>query len=100
MTLDELSIKVENWAITRGIAKKENAPKQMLKVMEEVGETAGALLRGDDAELIDGIGDSLVTLIILAKQLGYSPKQCLEAAWNEIKHREGKTVNGIFIKDE
>ena len=99
MTLDELEIKVSNWAITKGILEKENAPKQMLKVMEEVGETAGALLKGNEEELKDGIGDSFVTLIILAKQLGYTPSECLEAAWNEIKDRTGKTVGGTFIKD-
>lgn len=99
MTLDELEIKVGNWAIKRGILKKENATKQIMKVMEEVGETAGAILKDNEKDIVDGIGDSLVTLIILAKQLGYTPQECLEAAWNEIKDREGKTINGIFVKD-
>ena len=48
---------------------------------------------------LDGIGDSFVTLIILAKQLGLEPAECLEAAWNEIKNRTGKTVNGVFVKN-
>jgi NTP pyrophosphatase (non-canonical NTP hydrolase) len=63
-TFNELEISVRNWAIEKGIDKPENAPKQMLKVMEEVGETAGALLKNNEAELKDGIGDSFVTLII------------------------------------
>ena len=100
MTLDNLSRKVSEWAFQRGILQKENAPKQMLKVLEEVGETAGALLKGNDEEIKDGIGDSLVTLIILARQLGLSPEECLEAAYNEIKDRKGKTENGVFIKNE
>lgn len=100
MTLNELEIKVSNWALLKGILEKENAPKQMLKVMEEVGETAGALLKGNEEELKDGIGDSLVTLIILAKQLGYTPAECLQAAYNQIKDRTGKTVDGVFVKDE
>jgi len=99
MTLDELEIKVGNWAIKRGILKKENATKQIMKVMEEVGETAGAILKDNEKDIVDGIGDSFVTLIILAKQLGYTPQECLEAAWNEIKDREGKTINGVFVKD-
>lgn len=99
MTFDELEIKVSNWAINKGIDKRENAPKQMLKVMEEVGETAGALLKGNEEELKDGIGDSFVTLIILARQLGYTPQECLEAAYNEIKDRTGKTKDGVFVKD-
>jgi len=39
-------------------------------------------------------------LIILSKQLGYEPSECLESAWNEIKDRKGKTQNGIFVKEE
>lgn len=100
MTLNELELKVSEWAADKGIDKKENAPKQMLKVLEEVGETAGALLKDNQEEIKDGIGDSFVTLIILARQLGYTPAECLEAAYNEIKGRTGKTVGGVFVKDE
>jgi len=71
----------------------------MLKVMEEVGETAGALAKNNTAELKDGIGDSFVTLIILAKQCGFSAEECLQAAYDVIKNRTGKTVNGVFVKD-
>jgi NTP pyrophosphatase (non-canonical NTP hydrolase) len=99
MTFDNLIENVTQWADDKNILKKENAPKQLLKVMEEVGETAGALLKNKEAELKDGIGDSFVTLIILAKQLGLEPADCLEAAWNEIKDRTGKTENGVFIKN-
>lgn len=100
MTFNELEIKVRNWAIERGIDKPENAPKQMLKVMEEVGETAGALLKGKENEIKDGIGDSFVTLIILAQQLGYTPAECLQLAYDEIADRKGKTVGGVFVKEE
>jgi NTP pyrophosphatase (non-canonical NTP hydrolase) len=99
MTFDELIQNVNQWAIDKGIDKKENAPKQMLKVLEEVGETAGALLKSKDDEIRDGIGDSFVTLIILSKQLGLDPVDCLNAAWDEIKGRTGRTENGIFIKN-
>jgi NTP pyrophosphatase (non-canonical NTP hydrolase) len=99
MDFDELIENVIGWAGAKGILAKENAPKQMLKVLEEVGETSGALLKNNSSELKDGIGDSFVTLIILATQCGFTPTECLEAAWDEIKCRTGKTVNGIFIKD-
>jgi len=100
MTFDELIQSVTQWAEDKDILKPENAPKQMLKVLEEVGETAGALLKSNEEEIKDGIGDSFVTLIILSKQLGLSPQECLEAAWNEIKDRRGKTQGGVFVKDE
>jgi NTP pyrophosphatase (non-canonical NTP hydrolase) len=96
---DNLIKNVLNWASDKDILKKENAHKQMLKVLEEIGETAGALLKGKDAEIKDGIGDSFVTLIILSSQLGLDPSECLQAAWDEIKDRTGKTVDGVFVKN-
>jgi len=100
MNFEELSDNVLSWAQDKNILSKNNAPKQIIKVMEEVGETAGALLKGNQEELKDGLGDSFVTLIILSKQLGFTPSECLEAAWNEIKDRTGKTVDGVFVKEE
>jgi len=100
MTLNELEVKIRDWAIERNIDKSENAPKQMIKIMEELGETSAALLKKNEPELKDGIGDILVTVIIFAQQLGYTPAECLEAAWNEIKDRKGKTKEGVFVKDE
>ena len=99
MSFDELINNVFTWADNKGLIKEENATKQMLKVVEEVGETAGALARNNRDELKDGIGDSFVTLIILANQCGYTPSECLQAAWDEIKGRTGKTINGVFVKD-
>jgi NTP pyrophosphatase (non-canonical NTP hydrolase) len=100
-TFDELIENVKLWADNKGILKPENASKQMMKVIEELGETAGAIAKNKKTEEIqDGIGDTFVTVIILAYQLGLNPTECLERAWNEIKDRKGKTENGIFIKDE
>lgn len=96
---DKLIQSVELWADQRGLLIPENRPRQMLKVMEEVGETAAALARGNRRELKDGIGDSIVTLIILAAQSGFTATECLEAAYNEIKGRKGKTVDGVFVKE-
>jgi len=101
MTFDELIHNITQWADDKGILSRENAPKQSMKVMEELGETMGAILKDKKtSDVVDGIGDILVTVIILAKQLGLEPTECLESAWNEIKDRKGKTVNGTFIKEE
>ena len=101
MTFDELIHNVKDWADAKDILKRENAPKQLMKVMEELGETAGAIAKNKATdEIQDGIGDTFVTLIILAYQLGLEPSECLEHAWNEIKDRKGKTENGVFIKEE
>jgi NTP pyrophosphatase (non-canonical NTP hydrolase) len=87
------------WAADRNLLKAENAPYQLAKIVEEVGETAGAFLKKDIDKLRDGIGDSFVTLIIFAVQNGFTPEECLESAYEEIKFRTGKTVDGTFIKD-
>lgn len=87
------------WAKARNINTPECAKGQLGKIMEELGETAGAFLKGNREELIDGIGDCFVTLIIFAIQNGLTPEECLEAAWNQIKDRTGKRVDGVFIKD-
>lgn len=99
-TFDELIENITQWADDKGILSQENAPKQSMKVVEELGETMGAILKSKDEEIKDGLGDTFVTLIILSKQLGYEPSECLEAAWDEIKDRKGKTQNGIFVKEE
>ena len=97
--MDELIKNVKLWADEKNLLKKENSHAQMLKVLEEVGETAGALLKKKKKEIIDGLGDSFVTLIILCYQLNLEPEDCLQAAWEEIKNRKGKTVNGTFIRE-
>jgi NTP pyrophosphatase (non-canonical NTP hydrolase) len=99
-TFEELSSKVISWANNRDLIRFENANRQFLKVTEEVGELAGAIARKDDREIEDAMGDTLVTLIILSKQLGIDPVECLAVAYAVIANRTGKTVNGVFIKDE
>ena len=90
---------VLHWADERGLLKTENHLKQMGKMVSEVGELCDAIIKDDKNGQIDGIGDVLVTLIILANQLGYDIEDCLEVAYNEIKNRKGETINGTFIKE-
>lgn len=83
-----------------GREKKINDPyRQLLKTLEELGEVSSALLKNNEKEFKDGIGDVIVTLIILADIKGTSIEECLEIAWNEIKNRKGKTIDGTFIKE-
>lgn len=89
---------VRKWAEDRNI--HNTAPeKQILKVLEELGELSGAIARGNLDEIDDGLGDVLVTLIILAQTLHYELEINLASAFAEIKDRKGKTKNGIFIKE-
>lgn len=99
MTFEELVNKIIIWANDRNLVQKDNSKNQYIKATEEMAEIGKALLRSDKEGLIDGIGDTFVTLIILAEQNGLDPVECLEFAYNEIKNRKGKTMNGTFIKD-
>jgi len=68
-TLQELQPLILNWAKEKDLLKFENAPKQRLKLLEEVGEAAGAILKNNHEGIKDGIGDIFVVLVILAEQL-------------------------------
>lgn len=87
------------WGQDKNLIKKENSYKQFCKVVEEVAEVGTALNNKDEAELIDAIGDSTVTLILLAAQNDLDFEECLRTAYNVIAKRTGKTENGVFIKD-
>ncbi len=78
--------------------KPEYIKSQFVKVIEELGEAASAITKNQKEELIDGLGDTFVTIIILTMQCGLTPQEVLNAAWNEIKDRKGKTTGGVFIK--
>lgn len=98
-TILDLEMKVVDWAHRRNLVQPENANRQMLKVMEEVGELASAIAKNKKDETIDAIGDVLVTIIILSAQLELNPWECLESAYGEIANRKGQTINGVFIKE-
>lgn len=97
--MDELVKLVEQWSKDKGLNQAEPS-KQMLKTVEEVGEVAAALARGNQDQLRDGIGDVVVTLIILAQQNDMDLYECLNQAYTEISGRTGKMVDGVFVKAE
>lgn len=96
--MDELIKLVEEWSENKNLHEADSS-KQFLKVTEEVGEVAAALARNDEYMLRDGIGDVVVTLIILAQQNEMDLYECLQKAYDEIKGRKGKTVDGVFVKE-
>lgn len=97
--MNELIEKVEQWSKNKGLDQAEPS-KQFLKCVEEIGECVAALARGNHEALEDGIGDVIVTLIILAQQNGMTLEQCLNTAYSEIAERTGKMVDGVFVKSE
>lgn len=94
----DVTDKIEQWAIDRGLHTADPS-KQMLKLMEEVGELAEGLAKDNPDAVQDAIGDAYVVLTILSMQLGMDIRQCVKMAYNEIKDRTGRMVNGVFVKE-
>ena len=95
----ELECAVETWAEEKGILDKATPMAQALKTLEETTELCTAINSNDRAEIIDAMGDIMVTLIIQAKMQDLKLEECLESAYNVISKRTGKMVNGVFVKD-
>ena len=98
---DELSTfdLIRQWAEEKGIYDKGDPKTQYVKLMEEAGEVGRAVLKTDLPEIKDGIGDMVVVLTNLAELCGTTVEKCTERAYSEIVNRQGKMVNGTFVKN-
>lgn len=92
--------KIRDWAKERGIFDKGDVKTQYVKLLEEAGEVAKALLADDKAEIKDGIGDMVVVLTNLAHLSGFTIEECIDEAYDVISKRQGSMVNGTFVKNE
>ena len=92
-------VKIREWADAKGIYESGDSKTQYVKLMEEAGELAQAILKEDEPEVIDAIGDMVVVLTNLAKLRGHNIEDCIDSAYNVIAKRTGKMVGGTFVKD-
>lgn len=99
MKASELTDLIKIWAMDRGLDVAD-PNKQMLKLMEEVGELAQGMAKNNASQIIDSIGDVYVVLTILSMQLDLDIEDCIEQAYVEIADRKGEMVNGVFVKEE
>ena len=86
------------WADEKGIYNKGDSKTQYIKLMEEAGELAQAILKNDETEVVDAIGDMVVVLTNLAALRGHKIESCVASAYSVIKSRQGKMINGTFVK--
>ena len=96
---DSIFDEIRTWAFNRGIYKSGDTKTQLIKLYEEVGELSEAVLKSDNDEFIDAIGDAVVVLTNLAELGGVRIEDCIESAYNEIANRAGNMVNGTFVKE-
>lgn len=94
-----ITLKIKQWAIDRNLHTAD-PNKQMLKLGEEFGELCEGMAKDRLGQVIDSIGDMYVVLTILALQLDVPIEYCIKQAYDEIKDRKGKMVNGVFVKEE
>ncbi|QKZ15893.1 MazG-like family protein [Spirosoma sp. KUDC1026] len=97
--MSDIFQKIENWAIDRNLIDGATRQAQMLKLTEEVGELAGAIAKGRQNDVLDAIGDCVVVLTILAAQSGVAITECIALAYDQIKDRKGRMIDGVFVKD-
>ena len=90
---------IRQWADERGIYRNGDAKTQFIKLQEETGELARAILKNNREELIDAIGDAVVVLTNLAALEGLKIEDCVTSAYEVIKSRQGSMVNGTFVKE-
>lgn len=91
---------IRDWAGERGLYTKGDKKTQFCKLMEEAGELGRAVLKDDQPEFVDAIGDMVVVLTNMAHLGGTTIEECIDAAYKVISKRTGRMVNGTFVKDE
>ena len=97
---------IREWAEEKGIFKKGDLKTQTLKLYEEAGELAKAILNNDQEEVIDAIGDCIVVLTNIAElakkhfDTNITVESCVNSAYDVIAKRKGQMINGTFVKDE
>jgi len=90
---------IRSWAQERGLYDAGNPHTQYVKLQEEAGELAQAILKQDKPEILDAIGDMVVVLTNLAHLEGFTIEDCIDSAYTEIATRKGKMINGTFVKE-
>lgn len=91
---------IRDWAREKGIYRSGNPKTQSLKLVEEVGELAKAVIEDNQLEIKDAIGDCVVVLTSLALLTGMTIEECINHAYEQIKDRQGKMQDGTFIREK
>jgi uncharacterized protein YabN with tetrapyrrole methylase and pyrophosphatase domain len=98
LSIDNLVSLVENWHHDRNLIIGSTDKDQTLKLVQELGELSDNVCKGKDVR--DDIGDMIVVLINIAERNGTNIEECLSIAWDDIKDRKGRMIDGIFVKEQ
>ena len=95
--MQELIVKVEQWHVDRNLIDGANDKDQVLKLLQEMGELSDNVCKGNDIR--DDLGDMMVVMINIMKRNNITMEECLQVAYDDIKDRKGKMIDGIFVKE-
>ena len=95
--MDEWIKRVEDWHVERNLLDGSDDKSQVMKLMQELGELSDSVCK--EKCIKDDIGDMLVVMINICKRNGVTLEECLITAYNDIKDRRGKMVDGVFVKE-
>ncbi len=95
--MEELVNKIAQWHHDRNLIDGSTDKDQYMKLIQEAGELSDNICKGRD--ISDDIGDMMVVLINIATRNNLTITECLEAAYNDIKDRKGRMVDGVFVKE-
>ncbi len=99
MSFEETERKVLGWAIDRELFKQSGPRNQLVKLHEEFTELSTAIDSNNRDDVIDAIGDMMVVLTMISHMYYTNLTACYNSAYEEIKDRKGKMINGLFVKE-
>ena len=100
MNMDKLVQDIQDWGTGKGILPNPNPMSQWKKTQEEVNELLQGIEKEDLEEIKDAIGDVFVTLVMQTQAWNLTMAECVQSAYDVIKKRTGKMVNGTFVKEQ
>lgn len=95
--MEQIINNVVEWHYDRNLIEGSDDKTQFAKLIQECGELSDNICKGKP--IYDDIGDIIVVLINIAERNGITIEQCLECAWEDIKDRKGRMVDGVFVKE-
>lgn len=99
MSYADVELEIIRWAEARKIIPNSTPQTQLMKTVSELGELADATIKNDRENIVDGVGDVLVTLVIYCALQDINLVDCMKVAYSQIQHRNGTLLpNGVFVK--
>ena len=88
---------IGQWHRDRNLIDGSTDKDQYMKLIQEAGELSDSLCKSKDIK--DDIGDMMVVLINIMVRNNLTIEECLAVAYEDIKDRKGKMIDGIFVKE-